>query len=92
MFGRPMLPAPSIVCRVLRPMLDPIVARPNDLLAVWPGHPTHALIVFMADGLTALRWSPCPEGVLYGALLNLYLDAVLVALTVESERSLLQVA
>lgn len=87
-----MLPAPSIVCRVLRPMLDPIVARPGELLTVWPGHPTHALIVFMADAETPLRWSACPEGALYGALLNLYLDAVVVALTEDSERSLLRVA
>lgn len=86
------LESPSIVCRVLRPMLDPIVASKGDLLAVWPGHPTHALIVFEADGMTALRWAPCPEGVLYGALLGLYLDAVLAALTVKSERSLLRVA
>lgn len=87
-----MLPAPPIVCRVLRPMLHPIVARAGEVLTVWPGHPTHTLIVFMADGETPLRWCPCPEGALYGALLNLYLDAALVALTVESERALLRVA
>jgi len=73
-----MLPRPSIVCRVARPILSPIVAAPGDVLAVWPGHPTHALTVLSSDGLTVRRACPRPEGLLYGDLLHWFLDAAVL--------------
>jgi hypothetical protein len=85
-----MLPAPSIVCRVVRPIMAPIVARPNSLLLVWPGH-AHTLTVASSCG-TVQRTAYCPEGVLYGALLNLFLDAAIRPLTEADERALLGVA
>lgn len=87
-----MLDRPSIVCRVLRPLCEPIVARPGELLVVWPGHPTHTLTVCAPDGQTLLRHGHCAAGVLYGALLNLYLDAAVRCCDPESERSLLSAA
>ena len=87
-----MLDRPSIVCRVLRPILDPIAARPGEVLVVWPGHPTHTVTVRTEDGHASLRHCCVPEGALYGLLLNLYLDAAIQCLTTESERALLRVA
>ncbi|MFN9086723.1 MAG: hypothetical protein ACK6DP_05105 [Gemmatimonas sp.] len=83
-----MLDRPSIVCRVLRPFLAPIVARPNEVLTAWPGHPTLALCVLTPDGETIIRSRYLPEGVLYSALLDLFLDGS-VRLSEESERALL---
>ena len=70
-----MLSAPSIVCRVVRPLLDPIVAAPGDVLTAWPGHPTHALAVLSADCETVLRTIAREERVLYADLLHWFLDA-----------------
>jgi hypothetical protein len=87
-----MLDAPSIVCRVIRPIVYPIVARPDEVLVVWPGHPTHTLTVCAPDGKAVLRWIYCADGALYGILLNLYLDAAIRCCDPESERSLLTAA
>ena len=85
-----MLDRPSIVCRVLRPITRPIVGRPNTLLLVWPGHP-HTLTITTLSG-NVLHTAYCPEGVLYGALLHLFLDAAIRPLTEADERALLGVA
>lgn len=83
-----MLAAPSIVCRVIRPFLDPIVARPDEVLTAWPGHPELTLCVLTHDGETIIRSRYLPEGVLYSALLDLFLDGAIL-LSHESERALL---
>ena len=87
-----MLDAPSIVCRVIRAIVYTIVARPDEVLVVWPGHPTQTLTVRTPDGRTFLRCCGVPDGALYGILLNLYLDAAIRCLTPSSERALLRVA
>lgn len=87
-----MLTAPSIVCRVLRPMLYPIVAERHTILSVWPGHPTMTLSVLSPDCEQLLRFRHHPEGLLYGDLLNLYLDAMIQCVSLESERALLRSA
>jgi hypothetical protein len=87
-----MLAEPSIACRVLRPFARPIVARPPELLVVWPGHPELTLVTYDASGQTPLRWTHWPEGHLYGDLLHLFLDAKIACLSVESERALLGIA
>ena len=83
-----MLDRPSIVCRVVRPILSPIVAAPGDVLAAWPGHPSLALCVLDTHGDTIKRAVPCPEGALYSQLLNWFLDAR-IQMPEASERALL---
>ena len=87
-----MLSRPSIVCRVLGPTGTLLESARGDLLVIWPGHPTHTVSVCTPDGRITLRWRHCPEGVLYGALLNLYLDAAIRCCDPESERALLSAA
>ena len=87
-----MLDRPSIVCRVLGPTAPLIESAIGDLLVVWPGHETHTVTVCGPDGHTVRRFAYRPEGVLYGALLNLYLDAAIRCCDPESERSLLTAA
>ncbi|WP_353265856.1 hypothetical protein [Gemmatimonas sp.] len=87
-----MLDAPSIVCRVLGSTDTLIESCPGDLLVIWPGHPTHTVTVCGPDGLTVRAFGYCAEAVLYGALLNLYLDAAIRCCDPESERSLLTAA
>lgn len=82
-----MLDRPSIVCRVVRPMVKPIAADPGDTLVAWPGHPTHTLAVVSSEKAVR-RTRHVPDGVLYGALLELYLDGK-VRLPVASQRRLL---
>jgi hypothetical protein len=72
-----MLPAPSIVCRVLRPLMSPIVAHPGDVLTAWPGHPRLTLCVLSPDASRVLRAQYVPEGRLYADLLTLFLDAAI---------------
>lgn len=83
--------SPTIVCRVSLRIDSPVQADPGDVLVVWPGHPTHALMV-MTDDRQLVRHAACPEGVLYGSLLHLFLDSAIQPLTVRSERALLRVA
>jgi hypothetical protein len=83
-----MLPAPSIVCRVVRPILDPIVARPDEVLVVWPGHPDLTLCVLDETSTELIRSRYLPERHLYPALLDRFLDGS-IRLPVESERALL---
>lgn len=83
-----MLSRPSIVCRVLRPFADPIPARAGDVLAVWPGHPTHAVTVLTGDCTAIIRHAPCDEGRLYGVLLDRFLDGA-IRLPEASQRALL---
>lgn len=83
-----MLDRPSIVCRVLRPIADPIVARPDEVLTAWPGHPALTLCVLTPDGETITRSRYLPEGVLYSALLDLFLDGA-IRLSHASEQALL---
>jgi hypothetical protein len=83
-----MLDAPSIVCRVIRPIAYPIVARPDEVLVVWPGHPDLTLCVLTPDGETIIRSRYLPEGVLYSTLLDLFLDGAIL-LSTDSERALL---
>lgn len=85
-----MLDRPSIVCRVVRPITAPITGAPGRLLLVWPGH-VHTLTITTARG-DVLRTCYVPEGVLYGALLHLFLDAAIIPLTETDERALLRVA
>lgn len=87
-----MLNAPSIACLVLRPIMTPIPAKAGEMLIVWPGHPTLTLCVVTHDGRAIIRESYCPDGVLYGALLDLYLDAKIRCLSDQSERALLRTA
>ena len=82
-----MLDRPSIVCRVVRPIATPIAADPGDTLVGWPGHPTHTLAV-VSPRQTVRRTRFVPDGVLYGALLELYLDGK-IRLAVASQRHLL---
>lgn len=83
-----MLTAPSILCRVVRPFAAPIVARPADVLSVWPGHPTHTLAVLTPDCDRIIRHGYCPESKLYGEILSLFLDAA-IRLPVQAQRALL---
>lgn len=83
-----MLPRPSIVCRVMRPMAFPIPAHTGDVLAVWPDHPTHALAVLTADCAAIIRHAPYDAGKLYGDLLGAFLDGKL-QLPEPSQRALL---
>jgi hypothetical protein len=83
-----MLDAPSIVCRVIRPIVYPIVARPDDVLTAWPGHPELTVCVLTPDGNTIIRSRYLPEGVLYSTLLDLFLDGAIL-LSTDSERALL---
>ncbi len=87
-----MLPAPSIACLVLRPFMAPIPANAGEMLIVWPGHPTLTLCVVTRDGREIIREAHCPDGVLYGALLDLYLDAKIRCLSDQSEQALLRTA
>lgn len=73
-------------------MLDPIVARPGEVLTIWPGHPELTLCVFTPDGETPIRWRHHPEGALYGDLLALYLDAKIRGVSDRDERLLTQSA
>jgi hypothetical protein len=83
-----MLDRPSIVCRVIRPIADPIVARRNDILTAWPGHRTLTLCVLTADAERLIRSAYLPERLLYPALLDLFLDGR-VRLPEASQRALL---
>jgi hypothetical protein len=83
-----MLDRPSIVCRVVRPILSPLVATPGDYLTGWPGHPTHTLAVVTSDQTTVVRHRFCADGALYGLLLDLFLDGK-VRLTDQAQRRLL---
>lgn len=83
-----MLDRPSIVCRVLRPITSPIVARRDEILAVWFGHPTHAVCVLDPEGEEIIRHAPRDEGLLYGELLEQFLDAR-IRLPEASQRALL---
>lgn len=76
-----MADGPSFVFRVVHPVLAPIPARAGELVAVWPGHPTHTLTVLSSDGRRALRHRVVEDGALYGPLLSLDADGVLVSLT-----------
>lgn len=70
-----MLDAPSIICRVVRPIVGPVVAAPGDVLTAWPGHPTLALYVLDGTCTTVKHSSPREEGALYSDLLHWFLDA-----------------
>ncbi len=83
-----MLAAPSVVGRVLRPILSPVAARVGDVLTFWPGHPLLTFCVFSSD-LRHLRSSMHrPDDVAYAELLDLFLDAK-VSLPEDSQRALL---
>lgn len=73
-------------------MLSPIPASIGSILVVWPGAGEQTLTVMLSDGETVVSTADCPEGRLYGELLNLFLDGVIRPLTIEDERSLLRVA
>lgn len=87
-----MLPAPSIACRVIRPFMDPIPADVGRMLVVWPGHPTKTLSVLTPCGRHIIRSAPLSDGLLYGALLELYLDGKIACLSLASERALFRSA
>jgi hypothetical protein len=57
------------------PMIHPVRAMPGEVIAVLPGHPTHAVMVVRGEGAAwqLLRVGP-PN---YGALLIPLLDGVL---------------
>jgi DNA mismatch repair protein MutH len=77
-----------IVCRVLSPIIAPIVARPGELLVIRPA--AHdSLAVTDATGTTELRRAAIPPGRLYGDLLHLMLDDAIRPLTSADERLLL---
>lgn len=78
-----MLDRPTCYYRVNAPMLYPIAAATGDLLALWPGHPTHTLTVCVAGtrGQKLRRFAYVPDGVVYGALLSLLNDDALTPLT-----------
>lgn len=83
-----MLDRPSIVCRVVRPFFAPIAATPGQVLTVWPGHPTHTLIVFTPSLDRCIRYAHRAESVLYSDLLSLFLDGK-IQLPDRSARALL---
>lgn len=87
-----MLASPSIFCRVIRPMRYPLWADPGDVLAVWPGHPALTISVLTHDAEDVKRAMYRPEGLLYGDLLNLYLDAVVAPVSAQDEERLLRSA
>ncbi|WP_396215736.1 hypothetical protein [Gemmatimonas sp.] len=83
-----MLDAPSIVCRVLRPFMNPIPAAAGDVLTVWPGHPTHTLIVFTSSLDQCVRHGYRAEKVVYSDLLHLFLDGK-IQMAERSQKALL---
>lgn len=84
-----MLNKPSIVCRVVKDIDDPIMAFPGQVLSAWPGHPHLSLSVLTGDCSRVIRSCYCPERVLYAELLNLFLDGA-IRLPVRSQRALLE--
>jgi hypothetical protein len=60
---------------VVVPLIHPVRAVPGDIIAVSPGHPTHAVVVVRRarDGWQLVRVGP-PN---YGALLTPLIDGVL---------------
>jgi hypothetical protein len=68
--------------------MKPIAAEPSQVLTVWPGHPTHTLIVFTSSLDRCVRHSYRAESVLYSDLLELFLDGK-IALADRSARALL---
>lgn len=80
-----MLDRPTAVFRVCSPMLHPVAASAGDLLVFWPGHPSATLTV-RAPGRgpkRIRRKAFVPDGVIYGALLCLLEDDVIVPLTLQ---------
>ena len=80
-----------IVCRVLSPIIAPIVARPGDLLVIRPAA-KDSLAVTDGAGRVELRRAAIPPGRLYGDLLHLMLDEAIRPLTSVDERLLLRSA
>lgn len=83
-----MLDRPSFVLRVCAPVVAPIAARPGQLVVVHPGHPTHTLATVTPDGQRVVRHGYVPDGALYGPLLILIADGVLVPLDPRLPQSL----
>lgn len=82
-----MLDRPFLVGRVVRAFDTPIAAEVEDTLIAWPGHRTHTLAVVTPDQVVR-RTRHVAYGVLYGALLGLYLDGK-VRMPTASQRRLL---
>jgi hypothetical protein len=78
---------PIAVLRVLSPLLYPVPAAAGDALAVWPGHPTHALAVTKPD-LEVRAHRGCPDGELYGVILHLLLDGAVEPMDAASRLAL----
>lgn len=79
----------TIVCRVLSPIIAPIVARPGELLVIRPAA-EDSLVVTNAAGEREIRRAAIPPGRLYGDLLHLMLDEAIRPLTSVDERLLLR--
>ena len=79
----------TIVCRVLSPIIAPIVARPGELLVIRPAA-EDTIAVTDAVGTTVLRCAAVPPGRLYGDLLHLIIDEAIRPLTSVDERLLLR--
>lgn len=70
---------------VAGPIVRPIVAKPKQLLAVWPANPTRTLIVHAdVPGYPVLRTAVVEMGKLYGLVLHWELDGVIIPLTPSS--------
>ncbi len=87
-----MLTEPIAVLLVRAPVIAPIVARPGELIVVWPGHPTHTLTVTDGSGTQIRRHKYVPDGALYGPLLILDADGVVSCVAPEDRQRLAQSA
>lgn len=82
-------PKPIAVYSVSSPILWPIAAAEGDLLVIWPGHPTHTLTVCAnRPGQPVIRRCHFPDGALYGVIMNLDLDEIIVPWTASDRAAL----
>lgn len=81
------------VFRVILPLVAPIVARPGQLLAVWPDSPTHTLAVY-ADGARPRRLGVAyvPAFTLHGLVREWAARGVIVPVAVQEEAMTLPTA
>jgi hypothetical protein len=69
------MPRPTFFLLVRQLMIQPIPARPGEILAVQPGHPTHTLAVLDRTASVVLRHRYVEDGAIYGITLMLDPDA-----------------
>ena len=85
----PMLlpPAPIAFLRCTRPTLLPLPCRAEEIIGLWPRHPSHAIV--RLDPLLTLRaWGWFPVDDLFVLVRHLVLDGTLAPLTNRCRREL----